>query len=47
MKTIGIIYENSEFGKHAAEEAKKAAAAAGFQVSGRRPLQPRRNQPQQ
>jgi branched-chain amino acid transport system substrate-binding protein len=33
VKTIGVIYENSEFGKHAAEEAKKAAAAAGFQVT--------------
>lgn len=32
IKTLGIIYENSEFGKHASEEAKKAAAAAGFKV---------------
>lgn len=32
VKTIGVIYENSEFGKHAAEEAKKAAEAGGFKV---------------
>ncbi|HOF05573.1 MAG TPA: ABC transporter substrate-binding protein [Syntrophales bacterium] len=32
IKTLGVIYENSEFGKHAAEEAKKAAAAGGFKV---------------
>ncbi len=32
IKTLGIIYENSELGKHASEEAKKAAAAAGFKV---------------
>jgi branched-chain amino acid transport system substrate-binding protein len=32
IKTIGVIYENSEFGKHAAEEAKKAAEAGGFKV---------------
>ena len=33
LKTIGIIYENSVFGKHAAEEAKKAAAAGGFTIT--------------
>ncbi|MCX7966568.1 MAG: ABC transporter substrate-binding protein, partial [Syntrophorhabdaceae bacterium] len=32
IKTLGIIYENTEFGKHASEEAKKAASAAGFKV---------------
>ena len=32
IRTLGVIYENSEFGKHASEEAKKAAAAAGFKV---------------
>ena len=30
LKSIGVIYENSEFGKHAAEEAKKAATQGGF-----------------
>jgi branched-chain amino acid transport system substrate-binding protein len=32
FKTVGIIYENSEFGKHAADEGKKAAADGGYQV---------------
>jgi len=32
VKTIGIIYENSLFGKGASTEAKNAAAAAGFKV---------------
>jgi len=32
IRTLGVIYENSEFGKHAALEAKKAAAAGGFKV---------------
>lgn len=32
IKTIGIIYENSLFGKGASTEAKNAAAAAGFKV---------------
>lgn len=32
LKTIGIIYENTEFGKHAADEGKLAAKAAGFEV---------------
>ena len=32
IKTVGLIYENTEFGKHAAEEGRKAAEAAGFKV---------------
>jgi branched-chain amino acid transport system substrate-binding protein len=40
LKTLGIIYENSVFGKHAAEEAKKAAAAGGFQVIADVPFTP-------
>ena len=40
IKTIGIIYENSVFGKHAAEEAKKAAAAGGFKVVADVPFTP-------
>lgn len=32
IKTVGIIYENSEFGKHAADEGKKAARDGGYQV---------------
>src|SRR5512139_2839214 len=40
IKTLGIIYENSEFGKHAAEEAKKSAAAGGFQVVADVPFSP-------
>jgi branched-chain amino acid transport system substrate-binding protein len=40
IKTIGIIYENSEFGKHAAEEAKKSAAAGGFRVVSDMPFSP-------
>jgi branched-chain amino acid transport system substrate-binding protein len=32
IKTLGLLYENSEFGKHAAEEGKKAAASIGLQV---------------
>jgi branched-chain amino acid transport system substrate-binding protein len=32
IKTIGIIYENTEFGKHAADEGKVAAKASGFEV---------------
>lgn len=32
IKTIGLIYENTEFGKHAADEGKKAANEAGFKV---------------
>ena len=40
IKTIGVIYENSEFGKHAAGEAKKAASAAGLQVVSDVPFSP-------
>ncbi len=40
LKTLGIIYENSVFGKHAAEEAKKAAAAGGFNVVADVPFNP-------
>ncbi len=32
IKTIGLIYENTEFGKHAAQEAIKAAGAAGLKI---------------
>lgn len=40
IKTIGIIYENSVFGKHAAGEAKSAAAAGGFKVVADVPFTP-------
>lgn len=40
IRTIGIIYENSVFGKHAAGEAKSAAAAAGFKVVADVPFTP-------
>ncbi|MRR35314.1 amino acid ABC transporter substrate-binding protein [bacterium] len=40
VKTLGLIYENSVFGKHAAEEAKKAAAAGGFTVVADVPFTP-------
>ena len=40
LNTLGIIYENSVFGKHAAEEAKKAAAAGGFKVTADVPFNP-------
>lgn len=32
IKTLGLLYENSEFGKHAADEGKKAAASIGIEV---------------
>lgn len=32
LKTVGLIYENTEFGKHAADEGKKAAKEGGFEV---------------
>ena len=32
LKTVGLIYENSEFGKHAADEGKKAAKSGNFEV---------------
>lgn len=40
IQTIGLIYENSEFGKHAAGEAKKAASAAGLKVVADVPFSP-------
>ncbi len=40
LKTVGLIYENSEFGKHAADEGKKAAKAAGFEVVADVPFNP-------
>jgi len=40
LKTIGIIYENTEFGKHAADEGKLAAADAGFEVVADVPFSP-------
>ena len=40
IQTLGLIYENSEFGKHAAGEAKKAAAAAGLKVVADVPFSP-------
>ena len=32
LKTVGLIYENTEFGKHAADEGKKAAKDHGYAV---------------
>lgn len=32
IKTIGLFYENTEFGKHAADEGKKAAKEIGLEV---------------
>lgn len=32
IKTLGLIYENTEFGKHAAEEAHKAAEKVGLEI---------------
>ncbi|MCF7935042.1 MAG: ABC transporter substrate-binding protein [Synergistales bacterium] len=32
IETVGLIYENTEFGKHAAEEGKAAADEAGYEV---------------
>lgn len=40
LKTVGIIYENSEFGKHAADEGKEAAAKAGLEVVADVPFSP-------
>ncbi len=40
IRTIGIIYENSLFGKGASGEAKNAAAAAGFKVVADVPFTP-------
>jgi len=40
IKTLGIIYENSVFGKNASQQALKAAAAGGFQVVADVPFNP-------
>ncbi len=40
FKTVGIIYENTEFGKHAADEGKAAAKDAGFEVVADVPFSP-------
>lgn len=40
LKTVGLIYENSEFGKHAADEGKKAATEAGFKIVADVPFSP-------
>lgn len=40
LKTAGLIYENSEFGKHAADEAKSACKAAGIEVIADVPFNP-------
>jgi branched-chain amino acid transport system substrate-binding protein len=40
IKTLGIIYENSVFGKNASQQALKAAAAGGFQVVADVPFTP-------
>jgi len=40
IRTVGFIYENTEFGKHAADEGKAAATKAGFQVVADVPFNP-------
>jgi len=40
IKTLGVLYENSEFGKHAALESAKAAATIGLQVVADIPFTP-------
>jgi branched-chain amino acid transport system substrate-binding protein len=40
LKTVGLIYENTEFGKHAADEGKKAAKEGGFEVVADVPFNP-------
>ncbi len=40
IKTAGLIYENTEFGKHAADEAKSACKAAGIEVVADVPFSP-------
>ncbi|QTX32973.1 ABC transporter substrate-binding protein [Aminithiophilus ramosus] len=40
LKTVGLIYENTEFGKHAAEEGRMAAEAKGFKVVADVPFNP-------
>jgi branched-chain amino acid transport system substrate-binding protein len=33
IKTLGLIYENTEFGKHAADEARRAAKKVGLKIT--------------
>jgi len=40
IKTASVIYENTEFGKHAADEAKAACAKAGIKIIGDVPFSP-------
>ena len=40
VKSVGFIYENTEFGKHAAQEGKAAAEAGGFAVVADVPFSP-------
>lgn len=40
IKTAGLIYENTEFGKHAADEAKSACKKAGIEVVADVPFNP-------
>lgn len=40
IKTLGIIYENSVFGKNASQQAKKAAEAGGFSIVADVPFTP-------
>ena len=40
IETVGLIYENTEFGKHAAEEGKAAAGAVGLKVIADVPFNP-------
>jgi branched-chain amino acid transport system substrate-binding protein len=40
LQTVGLIYENTEFGKHAADEGKAAAKEAGFEVVADVPFNP-------
>ncbi len=40
LHTVGLIYENTEFGKHAADEGKAAAKEAGFDVVADVPFNP-------
>jgi branched-chain amino acid transport system substrate-binding protein len=40
IQTIGLIYENSEFGKHAADEGKAAAKEAGLKIVADVPFSP-------
>jgi len=40
LQTVGLIYETTEFGKHAADEGKAAAKEAGFEVVADVPFNP-------